>query len=101
LPRELVVGVEIENNAVRPVEARRARSPRMHLDDAPLHQSCERCRGIGAKVGCLPLAFAYVNTRHCPVDGTVRVLLIKTLPAPAVRATHEAERSTFDVRQQM
>ena len=73
----------------------------MQLDDAPLHQSCERCRGIGAKVGCLPPAFAHVHTRHCLVDGTVRVLLIKTLTAPAVRAAHEAERPTLDVRQQM
>ena len=98
LPLEIVIGVEVEDEPIGPIETRRPRSPRMELDDAPLHKAHEGRRRARSEIGRGPLAFRHLDARDGLMDRRVRVFLEEALFRPAVRTANEGKRTPREMR---
>ena len=100
LPRQRVVGIEIEDDAVGIAELRRARAPRMELEHAHLQQRDERGHRVRHHVQSPAVARPGPRRgRSRGVHARVGVLLVEALLVPAVGTAHQRQRAVAQVRQ--
>ncbi len=97
--RQAVVGIEVEDHLVGPLEGLDARAPHVELERAHLHERENALQRVDRRVGRRPVGLADRHRDHALRELLDAVLLKEALAAHALRAAHQRERPPRDVRQ--
>ena len=96
-PRHRGIGIEVEDDQIRTIEAIGARAPDVELEHPDLHQRDERREVVHHRIGLLAAAHAHARDRLR--DAPVRVLLVEARALDALRAAEQRERPIREARE--
>jgi hypothetical protein len=98
LPRHGGIGIEVEHDAIGPVEPVGAAAPGVELERAELHERDEPLDVVDHHVEPLAPALLHGHAMDHGGQALGRVLLVEARAAGALRTAHDRQRAAGDVR---